>query len=116
MSIHAAAPVDRQGARRGEVVEPLHEAFRDVRERLRARGSGGSLDDGRAGVAPLADGDLDGDLPEQRRVGEVRHLLPAARAEDVVALVAAVADETALVLDHAEQRDADLLRPSRRDL
>ena len=47
--------------------------------------------------------------PSSGRVGELGDFLAASLAEQLVPLRAAVADEVALVLDHAEHQDPDLL-------
>src|SRR5260370_28490406 len=79
----AAASVDGERAEPRHVVhadaigEPLREFDKCLRDRRTWRG----LYDGRARVPPPADARVDGDLTEQRSVGELADLLAAPRAE-----------------------------------
>src|ERR1043165_1596947 len=99
MLVHAAATVDGHGARPRKLVESMDEPFREGREGARTFRAGRGFHDRRSGVTPLTNGQLEGDLGEERRLCVGRRLGASARAEYFVALRTTVTDEVALVLD-----------------
>src|SRR5690242_6619524 len=66
-------------------------------------------DRGLARIGLLADPDVEREAPEHLHVVVLRHLLRPAGAEDMLRVAAMGADVDRHVLDHAEDRDADLL-------
>src|SRR5690606_31821437 len=107
MTILSAAAVDREPARGRRVllVSAGHHSRCDLHEGLGHLGPGRRLHHRSAGVPPFPNARLDRDLPEQRRVRHLRHLLATPRTKQLMARLAAATHEIALVLDHPQNRD-----------
>src|SRR5262245_8122171 len=105
MAVYTAAAIDCHGARGAELRDPDDQGVRYPGKGTRTFGTRRRFDDGGSRVTPLSHRRFHRNLAEQRRFRERGHFFAAAPPERLMPLLASVADEVALVLDHAEDGD-----------